>query len=77
MLSSESDSDIELSQNKTCGICKIKLTMKCLYCNLLCDKLVCLPCLDMNTKLFDVLRPPTGFRLQKLQKFMIFFYCCY
>ena len=23
------------------------------------------------------LRPPTGFRLQKLQKFMIFFYCCY
>ena len=54
MLSSESDSDIELSQNKTCGICKIKLTMKCLYCNL-CDKLVCLPCLDMNTKLFDVL----------------------
>ena len=54
MLSPKSDNNAELSQNKTCGVCQNKLTLKCLYCNL-CDMLLCLTCLEISTQLFDVL----------------------
>ena len=49
----ESD-DNERICNLDCEVCQTKLTAKCLYCNL-CDKLVCLNCLGITTKLFDVL----------------------
>ena len=51
---SDEDLNMELTQSKNCGMCKTKLTQKCLYCNI-CDILICQTCLGVSSRLFEAL----------------------
>ena len=58
---SNEDLDAELTQSKNCGMCKSKLTQKCLYCNIRDIQ----TCLGVSTRLFKA--------LNEKKKFI----CCY
>ena len=51
---SDEDLDMELTQSKNCGMCKTKLTQKCLCCNI-CDILISQTCLGVSSRLFEAL----------------------
>lgn len=47
--------EVKIGKNTKCGTCNEKLQMKCLCCDI-CNKLICCSCLNVSTKLFNILK---------------------